>query len=279
MALRLTLTDILKQPANFMYLWADEKLFLQKIDARSAAIIRAKKANQKQVLTNAVTASGYTDGMRQIGEAFQKMYGMTPAKALVTLANGGEVAGKNWSEGVYGVGKRPVDFVQGNGSVTVNPTTGALLLNGTAVAASQMNTVYGRDRKGNVIVSSNSYTDANGNTYTSQYNKTTKTYYAASYSAADGTKQDASGNAINNSMDASVWTSIIESFQSFIDWLISLFTSGKQQITAKNTLPNQGTDGFVQQAGAPWWLIGGLALGVLFYGMPKITGEKKGKKK
>ena len=118
--LNLTKEQILQNPANFLYLFADEQLFLQRIDAKSASIIRAKKINQQQVLVNAVTSANYNSAIDEVRTAFTNIYGMSPEKALVTLANGGEVAGKNWAEGIYGVGAvKRQDFVQ-NTSVKVS---------------------------------------------------------------------------------------------------------------------------------------------------------------
>ena len=48
--MELTITQAQKNAANFMYIWADEKNFLQKINRKYANIIRGKKANQIKLL-------------------------------------------------------------------------------------------------------------------------------------------------------------------------------------------------------------------------------------
>lgn len=269
--LNLTKEQILQNPANFLYLFADEQLFLQRIDAKSASIIRAKKSNQQQVLVNAVTSANYNSAIDEVRTAFTNIYGMSPEKALVTLANGGEVAGKNWAEGIYGVGAvKRQDFVQ-NTSVKVSED-GTITVNGTAV---QTTDTYGRGKKGATVAYTRSYTDDNGNTFTAQYNKLTGKYYALSYTTKEGEKQNADGKAISNADSSTIWCSVIESFQSFIEWLVSLFTGGRQTITASNTLPTQ-QDGFVQESGTGWYVVAALAVGALLYGMPKV-GKKNRK--
>lgn len=281
MAVELTIEQAKKAPANFMYVWADEAKFLSKLDKKTASIIRAKKANQRKVLSLSAekyktTVQAYTDAIRS---AFIDYYGTTPAQALVTLANGGEVAGKNWSKGVYGIGAvKRSNFYQ-NGNVTVDEKTGHIYNNGVDVTSAS-GVVYGKV-KGKAFPISYS-AEIDGYTYTSQYSKTAKKYYAGSYSTADGVKQNADGASITASDSASVWESIILSLNQFMQWIISLF-AGKtvETINDANTLPSQ-SDGFVSTGGgmsqANMLLVAAVAVGALLFGGKKNGGKKKSNK-
>lgn len=119
--MELTITQAQKNAANFMYIWADKKEFLQKIDKKYANIIEGKKLNQIKLLKLSAQKYGksyeeYTDAIR---EAFIATYDVTPAEALVILAQGGSIAGKNWSEGVYGIGALYVNVFTNNQAITV----------------------------------------------------------------------------------------------------------------------------------------------------------------
>lgn len=272
------LNKALQNPANFLYLFADEKNFLSKLDSRTASIIRAKKRNQQQVLV--VAAGGnqnYNDARNQVRQALVDTYGKSPELILVDLANGKQVAGKNWAAGIYGVGKVIKTTFSQNSGITVDPETGFLMQGDTIVGKSSGDYV----KQGNRCVANTySYTDESGNTFTSQYNKATKKYYAATYTTADGLKQNAEGQEVTNADSSSIWANVIESVSMFIQWLISLFTgsSDRTLITDSNTVPSQ-SDGFIQETNnASGWLIAALVGGALFFGMPK-TGKKKSSKK
>ena len=101
---------------------------------------------------------------------------------------------------------------------------------------------------GKTVVYQRFYQDPkSGNTYMSQLNKTTKKYYAKSWSNADGTYSAKSGNSINASDNADIWGAILGSLDKFLNWILSLFAGDKiEKLSAENTLPNQQADGFVQ---------------------------------
>lgn len=276
------LTKVLQNPATLLYLFADEKNFISKLDSRTASIIRSKKRNQQQVLV--VAAGGnqnYNDALKQIRQAFSDTYAMSPEKALVTLANGGEVAGKNWAKGIYGIGTNSriikTTFVQ-NAKITVDPETGYILKDGAVVGNSPGDYV----RSGRKTVPNTySYVDEDGNTYTAQYNRANKKYYACTYTNKDGAKQNAEGIAVTNADSSSIWANLIEALSPFLDWFMSIFSDMKDRevITSKNTLPRQ-TDGFVQQGNsldASGILLAVVAGGALMYGMQ--DGKTKKKKK
>lgn len=279
MAVELTIEQAKKSPANFMYIWADPKKFLSKIDAKSASIINAKRLNQIKVLKLSAEKynTSYDTYVSAIRTAFIGYYGMTPAEALAKLANGEEVAGKNWSQGVYGIGAVKRNNFSQNGNVTVDESTGHIFNNGVDVTSSD-GVIYGTV-KGSAFPTTYTAT-IDGNTYTSQYNKTKKKYYAGSYSTDDGIMQNANGDTIDASDSSSVWENIVLCLEQFLEWIISLFAGGKTEtINASNTLPSQ-TDGFVTgSTQSTSILIALVAAGaLLFGGKRKKGGKKKGNK-
>lgn len=249
--MELTITQAQKNPANFMYIWADEKNFLQKINKKYANIIRGKKANQIKLLKLSAEKYGksydeYTDAIRH---AFIDTYDVTPAEALVILAQGGSIAGKNWSEGVYGIGALYVNVFTNNQAITVRESDGHILNNGTDIT-DESRTVYTTIKK--QAVPYQLFATVDDVIYMSQYNKTRKKYHAQSYSTAQGQYSARTGNEINTSDSADIWGTILSSIEIVVQWILSIFggvTTNRETISAENTLPNQQEDGFVQEAG------------------------------
>lgn len=284
--MELTIKEACTQPQNFMYVWADENAFLKYLKPQWANVIRAKKANQMKLL--ALSAEKYLGSLDRVNEyydairqSFIDAYGMTPANALVILAQGGTVAGKNWEEGVFGIGAT-AQFYGTN--ITVRPNDGYFEQNGKILPGDEDKNVYATVG-GKVVVYQRFYEDpTSGVTYMSQLNKTTKKYYAASYSNSSGTYSAKSGNSINASDNADIWGAILSSLDKFLTWIISLFTGADQSkmLNADNTLPSQSADGFVQTNGGSdggilesgtGLILAAVAAGALIMG----TGGKKKK--
>lgn len=256
--MELTIKEACTNPANFMYLWADEDAFLRYLKPQWASVIRGKKRNQmklillsaqkylnKNAVLNGKEYHQYTDAIRQ---AFVDTYDMTPGNALLILAQGGTVAGKNWSEGVFGIGATNQFY---GTNITVRPNDGYFEKGGVLLPGNEDLNVYA-NVGGKTVVYQRFYEDPeSGVTYMSQLNKVTKKYYAASYSSTAGTFKAKNGDSINPSDSADIWGTILASLDKFLNWLISLFAgnSNTDLITAENTLPNQKGDGFVQTGG------------------------------
>lgn len=284
--MELTIQQACAHSADFMYLWADEEKFLRYIKAKYANEIRRKKANQKKLILLSAKKYGktYDDYTSAIRSAFIEQWdGHTPAEALVILAQGGKIAGKNWEEGVYGIGAVRNNF---NGitvddkAITVDPTTGHILW-GTEDITDESKTVYDTI-KGEVIPFQLFSKNVSGITYTfmSQYNKTAKKYQAQSYADGQYTYSAKNGSEITATDNADIWGSIQLSLQTFIDWLISLFggENTKEQISASNTLPSQTADGFVSAGdGGIVEAGGGILLALAAAGLI-VSGMKKKKK-
>ena len=256
--MELTIQQACERSASFMYLWADEDKFLKYIKNEYAAIIRGKKANQKKLIL--LSAQKYinpdavwggeetTQYTSAIREAFVEQYDHTPAEALIILAQGGSIAGKNWSEGVFGIGALPTSFGN-NANINVDTKTGHIYNGGTDITDTSK-TVYSTVR--GQVFPIEYVAELDGVTYISEYHKTKRKYYANTYSTADGTFNAKTGNVVSASDGADIWGNILESLQTFLSWLMSLFGinfSQRETISAENTLPSQKADGFTQEAG------------------------------
>lgn len=266
---------MIKHPSAMLYIFADEATFISKLDRRTAAIVRAKKANQYQLL--AAEVGGYSNvnpSAMQIKQAFEDIYGMTPGEALVKLAMGEEVAGKNWAKGVYGVGAvRRNDFNQ-DSSITVDSKTGQILVNGTAV---KCETIYGgvSGKK----ITSYVYRAEDGKTYTSQ--RVGTKYYAGTVTDADGVMQNANGQVTDESYTNTIWANCGSLIDMLLKWIMSLFGldknedgTKKEMLTAENTMASQ-KDGFVEENDYTLPLVAAAAAGgyLLYSNRKKIFGK------
>lgn len=289
--IELTIDQVKQHPASFLYIFADETAFLQKINSKYAAIIRGKKANQIKVL--ALSAEryrmSYQDYVSAVKEAFTEMYGIAPAKALVKLALGEEVAGKNWDKGMYGVGEiGSLKTTFPGTDITVNTKNGYMMRNGSYLPVYD---TYYEEINGKTVAFQLFYYDKeSGKTYHSQYNKTLKKYYVGGYSTSDGKQYNANGKEISGDEGASVWSNITsgaEWFYGIIKWILSFFgislpnfggssASEVEMINDENTLPNQTVDGFVYQTG--FGEAGVIAMALLVGGTLLATGSLNLKK-
>lgn len=294
----LTKQEACTAPASFMYIFATDE-FLSYIEPKYANIIRGKRGNQVKILM--LSADKYlgdknkwTEYGEAIRSAFIEMYGMQPIEALSVLAQGGSVAGKNWSEGVYGVGATAnIDFGKtvNGASVYCNSQDGHIYA-GTTDITDTSKTVY-KTIKGQAIPYQLFSQETDGMTFMSQYNKTRKQYDAQSYSTSDGEFSARTGAALTGINGGDIWGTIIMYLEKFVEWIISLFVKDedkKEPISAANTLPSQTGDGFVQTAGMSTGAKIALALaagGALLYGttpsgkktMGKMFATKKSRKR
>lgn len=294
--LELTLDQARKQSSIFLYIFASDE-YLSYIEKKYATVIKGKRANQRKLLT--LSAQAYIDSDATYGgkeykqyvdavrAGFVETYGMEPEDALVKLALGESVAGKNWAEGVYGtegIGKS-ASFYGTN--VTVDPSTGHIFKDGKDYT-DESKTFYDEVKK--KVIPYQLYATIGETTYMSQYNKTYKKYYAQSYSTAEGSFKASSGAVLNASSAATVFENIQLGALDFLSWIQQLLaffginldfgssssnsssSTTKETINEKNTLPNQQADGYVQNAGFDYLtaaLLAAVAAGTLFVGRKK----------
>lgn len=268
-----TLANVLQCPIDFIYLWASDS-FISQLGSK-ARIIKEKKYNQYQTLwkimvdnvksnNSADLQDAYIDWTNQIADAIKNTYGMTPAVILQKLAMGEDVLGKNWKQGIYGIGEVQSTFSQ-NSSVTVDGATGQIMVNG--VAADGQVPIYGA----NGVVTGYSYYDKTANAQFQSGVNANGQYGAACYSNESGV-QSATGGTFDQST-GSFWSNAanyIPLIQRVIEWLVSLFGAGERVVlTRQNTVPEQ-TEWVEENNGNGGLIAGGLALA----GLALITMEK-----
>lgn len=273
MAQKRTLESILQCPIDFIYLWASDG-FIAQLGSK-AKIIKQKKYNQYQTLWKTMVENTkassqaeymevYNDWLAKISTAINNTYGMTPAVILQKLAMGEDVLGKNWKQGVYGIGEVQSTFSQNN-AVTVEGSTGKIMVNG--VAADGQVPIYGE----NGVVTGYSYYDKTANAQFQSGVNANGQYGAACYSNESGV-QSANGGAFDQST-GSFWSNAanyIPLIQRVIEWLVSLFGAGDRVVlTRQNTVPEQ-TEWVEENNGNGGLIAGGLAL----VGLALITMEK-----
>ena len=270
---KLTLEEARKNPSAFMYIFTDfevsGKSYLSWIPTKYAKIIRGKRGYQQKLLINSAkaylgNANGYKQYVEQIREGFKDIYGMEPEQALVKLACGETVAGKNFEEGVFGVGDvgalYPTTFKNvtiNDQPVTVDPQTGHIFAGDKDITDESL-TVY-KDYKDGTKAFQLFSDDSSVFKFMSQYYKAGKKYYAKSWTDADGARISANGTTLSSADAGSVWENIQLGMSDFIGWLktllallgvnINLGTDDVEQISASNTLPSQTADGYATEAG------------------------------
>lgn len=305
----LTLDEARKNSAMFLYIFADNT-YLSYIPKKYANIISNKRANQRKLLVLSAQAyinqdavyggAEYMQYVNAVKDGFQATYGMSPQDALVKLALGENVAGKNWSEGVYGVGA--VDSATFYGTtITVNPETGHIYNEGVDCTDTTLN--INKDFGGKIgTIPFQLFATIGDVTYMSEYKRGKKQYFAKSYSNASGKYSAADGKAIESVDAATVFENIqlgtwdfLEFLQQILNFLgininlgggnsssssSSSSSSQKEQINEENTLPNQQKDGYSQDepntlnASA---IMAAVAAGALIIG--KLMPNRRGKKR
>ena len=248
--IELTIEQAKKYPANFMYIWASDQ-FLAAIERKHAIEIRRKQLNERLLLQRSAEKFNTTKEAYEqaIYDEFKEQFKMTPAEALVKLAMGEQVCGKDWEAGVYGVGAiRSRKFKDG---YSVGAENGTIIDSaGNLCATDQV--IYGSDGNPFQITS---YDNTTGITYVSEKAKDGK-WFAKSYSDSNGNMFTAAGKSMTGSEAGSVWETVELSFdwiQKIINWILSLFgiktDPEVEQLTPENTMPNQKKDGFVYESG------------------------------
>lgn len=274
-----TLTSILQCPIDFLYLWASDE-FIAQLGSK-ARIIREKRYNQYQTLwktmeDNVKTSSRaeqlevYQSWLNQISQAMQDVYGMTPATILQKLAMGENVVGKNWKQGIYGIGDLQTTFAQ-NSAVTVDSASGKILVSG--VEADGQMPIIG---DGGNITGYSYYDRAANRQYQSGVNAGGQ-FGAVCYSSPDGVESATGGNF--DPSQGSFWqnaNNYMPLINKIIDWIMSIFNllpGNRVVLTQENTVPDQ-TEWVEPESNNGGLIAGGLALA----GIALLTMEKPGKK-
>lgn len=251
----MTIEQAKKNSASFLYLWASDE-FLAAIPNKYARIIRTKRANQNRLITASFGEKNRDARIQEIRAQFIEDYGMTPAQALVVLAQGGTVAGKDWSKGVFGIGAvKRKDFAQDT-DFSVDPTTGHILYKGQDVHNNteefSVDVVYGKSDTGETVITEYVVNDKMyERSFSSRLSDDGK-FYAYQYNNSKGELMDADGKTASAKDSADIWGNINLTLNAILEWLLKFFgldDNKTQTVTASNTLPSQKGDGFVTSTG------------------------------
>lgn len=239
----MTKQDILRTPVNFLYVFSNdsfERLVAKYISAKAAKTIQTKRLNQIKYIDLAYDGvknrqQAYSD----LTSAIQQQYGITPQKMLNDLLAGKTVAGKNWSKGVFGVGKlKKTDSFSGT-DLKVDSATGKILnADGTEISGVAA-PLYQNDSKGNTYISGYYYAASETQAYTTKLGTDGK-YYAYSMGNTDG-MYAADGSSLDGSDFGSVWENIataMPEIQKLLEWIASL-VKDFIPVQTKNVAPAQ----------------------------------------
>ena len=240
------LSEAKLHPACFIYVYATNS-FLEAVDEKHRAIIRSKGFNEKKLMTLSAETEGitYEQYKEAVRTAFEEMYECDPLKGLLKLAAGETLAGKNWNEGIYGIGSLLTTYADNKG-VTVTKD-GHFKKNGKQIPDNQTKVEYANS-DGTGIIYKRYYADPDTNTtYALRYHKASKRYYADSYSLSDGNMYSPAGIHLEGADGSTMWGNVIlNTLNAILNWFLSLFgvTQEKETLTTDNTLPSQVEDGF-----------------------------------
>ena len=256
--------DILEEPIVFLYIFIDdfEKMnipFLAMLDEKHRSIISSKAYNQKVMCRNVYmdehndSTEGLQDFYQQIKDKIHDQYGMYPTEILLRLANGENVAGKDWNVGTYGVGEsgskyyKNFKLVTGAGqdlsNISVNNDGTIRFGRGSQTPT---NIIYGSD--GKPVSYQYNY---NGLSLTTQL--VNGNWYAGTVGGSKKNQQwNADGTKFSSVNASSIWQSIstylpyVGLLLSSLSWLFSSFKSNSWStgnlFNTSNTYPNQRVD-------------------------------------
>lgn len=268
--------DYLKKcPIDFIYVFTDDNflsLVAKYISAKSANTIQAKRENQRKYLANLY--NGYAKiNYEEVSGLIEDQYGYTPEQILSKLLKGETVAGKNWKEGVYGVGKVRQDGFKQNDQLVVNKATGEI----SNRTGSTYTGIATYDNKGNIL--GYNY-QIDGKCYTSIYDKSTGEYYANTFGDGD-LMQYADGTTYTPSSASNIWEAVntsISLLTKFIEWIASLI-QGFKPISTKNTIPQQSELLTPATQSSPTLSSVGIVAAALFGGYLLLGNGSKKKRK
>lgn len=266
-----------KSPIDFLYAFVTEDflgLVAEYISTTAARTIRQKRQYQIKYLT---IIYGGADKVNydEVRELIKGHYGLTPMQILCKLLQGDTVAGKNWREGVYGVGAtKYMDGYASDANLKVDTATGALIDKSTGQRYQGVATY---DKKGNIT----DYTySLNGGTYTTKYDKSTGKFYANTYGTADNMYY-ADNSKYSPETASSVWENIstaMPMIENFLNWLSSVMGSfgitGKVATVKETVMSQKELSTSVPQGSESGLSTAIIAGAALLGGMLILSGKK-----
>lgn len=285
-----------KESANMLYCFIETNELTRRNFGKYLPNIIAKRNQQlgfiksNCVVRNVSESSIYEKIKKNISEIYAPLpnpntgilEAAKPKSIIYQLAQGNDVNGINWSEGIYGcgIGKTydgfgSYDLGTGNtGDVTFDPTTGSVTKNGTVLSST---TTY--SKTGNT---SKSYQDpTTGITYTTKYNKRKGVWSAVS--ASDGTNTINPEGKLLSQMDGQMWTNVLDISMTILSQLSDLagnFASYLSGVDPNAALsPVQVDDGWYEPESNSGLTTAALIGGGLLVGGVVLSQNKSKKRK
>ena len=229
------LNQFLETPADFIYLFATNSFISKLSGVYQTTVYRKMRLQYKYINVLALDAGGTFESWREkFREAIVEQYGRDPYEILTLLASGKDVAGKNWKEGVYGIGANKYDGFKGT-NITVDSSTGDLLQGGTVIPGQT-----------NVYTSSGKLVGKTATVDGVQYQSDLSgdKFYAGTYGTGEGAF-NADGTKFNPANAQSIFQNIfsfMEFFDKLITWIFSISDTIKDKfklMTAKTVAASQ----------------------------------------
>lgn len=261
------INKLVVNPINYLYIFATEGFISAIADAKTARIIRQKQANQAKLVNVAAIddKTTYDAAKAEIRQAIIDQFGMTPAQILVDLAQGKNVAGKYWKEGVYGVGDVNTNLTSFTQDNRIKVAEDGRLVSTIGLKVDPI-PIYEED--GSIAGFS---ATVGGNVYTSRKGKSGR-FHANTFGSA-GSVQYADGTRYMSEKAASVWECIATygpMVTDLLQWILSLFGfNGSNLITYQNTYPSQDEFTYNDSSLTSGELLLLLGAGYLVYSMNK----------
>jgi len=184
MALTSSQQEKLKGAAtNLIYAWISEVNLKYCGTAKAIAIITKKRAYQLEFMRNIANQAGgnYDEVRNYVEQCIIDIYGMKPSEVVYRLAQGQTVRGKNWSEGVFGIGANPKLTFPDSSGYKVSSDTGEIMDASGKVIGSADSAMY--DDNGTLY---GYCVPKDGAWYASRYNANTNLYEAYEQTSKDG---------------------------------------------------------------------------------------------
>lgn len=285
MALTSSQQEKLKGAAtNLIYAWISEVNLKYCGTAKAIAIITKKRAYQLEFMRNIANQAGgnYDEVRDYVEQCIIDIYGMTPSEVVYRLAQGQTVRGKNWSEGVFGIGATPKLTFPDSSGYKVSADTGEIMDASGKVLGSADTAMYADNGTlyGYCV-------QKDGAWYASRYNPSTNLYEAYETTSKDGViTQVSTGKTYTDPSTVATENTIWENAGLLVPFLNQLLKAilalfNVKTVTTDDIKINQVQDEWVAQeqgktSTASLPLLGGIALlGII--GMSKQE-NKKGKK-
>lgn len=278
-----TLSDLKRCPIDFLYLWASDD-FISKLGSK-AKIIKQKKYNQYQTLYKIVVENVnkdsaaeyievYKEWANELAKAIKDTYGYTPDEILVKLAMGETIAGKNYSQGVYGIGDstQSTIFVQ-NRDYTVDVKDGKIYSNGKEVPNQVV--IYGPSG-----LKAGYSCQVGDQQFQSTYVNAETGYRAFTFSNPNSVQTN-TGQSFDSSQgtfwqNANNYMPLVDTVLNWVGTLVNSFFPNRLLLTQANTVPQQSEWVEPDTSNGSLLLVGGVLAAIAFFSNDK---KKKNVKK